>query len=352
MKIHMSLVPLFFLLLTVLQPSPDMVRQTQLEGLNVTMTLEQRSPVKKQANWPDEPVTLSVKTFPVNGKTIALLLLSNRIFPDAESYGVVYALNPEIKALDKLTDRQISQIRLPVVEGGPGLQKSFQDGFRVFLSLDKELKDRLVANIREIAALTQTASGFGPEKFEDSAARQPTLDALKSMKVSLDGINDRIIQRYGRPVPTEVLSRLNAEVELLKGVLAGKAAQGVRISREEQQQIIAISNDIATMSKSFVEVAAGGPPDRWPEVNVVVQTLRGSTAVPALRVYYVPVALKARKILVRSFGVLSSPATQSIPEGDFCFWAARDPQQIPVTNEQCFEVRVNRPANVQLTVNP
>src|SRR2546421_502755 len=119
MKIHLSLVPLSLLLLTIFNPVQDKVKQVQLEGLNISMTLKRRTPTTQQADWPTEPITLTAQTVSVNGKTIHEILRDNHIFQDVEAFSIVYALNPQLK---KLSDLNVSQIRIPVVQGGAKLK--------------------------------------------------------------------------------------------------------------------------------------------------------------------------------------------------------------------------------------
>jgi len=311
------------------------------------MTLKKRTPIAQLAAWPAEPIALTVESVSPRGKTIHELLADNHIFPDVEAFSVVYALNPQLK---RLTDLNVSQIRIPLVQGGPNLAGAFESGFTIFLTLDKDLKDRFGAQVQELTRLTQAVSTFRPERFASPAAKQSVVTSLQGISDALRRINDRLVQRFGRPIPTEALSQLNAEVLLLNGVLASKAASETRINKNEQAQISAVERDIAVKKSAYTEVAAGGAPERWPEVKVTVKTLRGTSEVPSLRIYYVPEALKGQDSETHSFGVLSSPSSQSLPEADYCFWAARDPGKTAVTNEQCLEIRTNKQGEVQLTV--
>jgi hypothetical protein len=350
MKIHLTLALVSLLVLTIFLPAQgqsfNKVKQAQLEGLNITMTLK-KTPASQEVNWPTEPITLTAQSIAVNGKLINQLLMDNYISPDMEAFSVVYALNPQIQ---KLSNLNVLQIRIPVVKGGRNLTAIFRRGFRVFLTVDKELKDRFIANVRGLSRLNQTVSTFGDEKFQNLEVKQSVIISLQNISDVLSHINDRLIQRFGRPIPTEALNQLNAEVELLNKSLSGKGLPGARISKEEQNQIATIEKDIAIKKRAYIETASFGPPDRWPEVTVIVKTIRGGREVPSLRIYYVPEALKGQDSEIRSFGILSSPSNQSLPEADYCFWAAKDPDKTAVTIEQCIEVRTNRQAEVQLTV--
>jgi hypothetical protein len=346
-----SFVPLGFLFAVTAFPFPsaqgEKYQGSQLEGLTITMTLEKRSPTVQKIDWPVESIVLSSQSVPTKEKTIHELLRENNIFPDVEAFNVVYGLNPEIQ---KLSDLKVHQIRIPVVRAGQKLEAAFAGGFMVFLTIDKESKERFNENVMGFTKLGQAVSGFSAEKFPDPTAKESITTSLNTISVALNGINKRLVQRFGRPIPTEALDQLNADTELLNGILSAKTSTGAPISKAEQAQIAAIEKDIRVKSRAYSEVAAGEAPARWPEVKVIVKTLRQGQEIPSLRIYYVPEAHKNRADKARSFGVLSSPSNQKLPEADYCFWAARDPDKTAVTNQQCLEVRTDRDAEIQLTV--
>lgn len=353
MKIYLTVLLLSLPLSTLsahFQGTPQTnIKQAKLEGLTVTMALKRRTPGPQQIDWPAEPVTLTAQLVSVGGKTIHDLLRENHISPDVEAFGIVYVLNPEIKTLKTLN---VAQLRIPVVQGGSALAAIFGSGFTVTVTIDKELKERFSTDVNELTKATQTVSGFGADKFQEPATKEVTLNSLRHISGALGRINDRLIQRFGRPIPTEALRQLNADAEVLNRMLNSKAAPGALISNEERNRIVLIEKDVDVKTKAYFETASLGVPERWPEVTVTVKTLEGRIEVPSLRVYYVPQALKGQDSEILSFGVLSSPTDQSIPEADYCFWAAKDPDKSAVTNELCVEIRTNKKKEVQLTVLP
>jgi hypothetical protein len=347
MKTCLSIMPLGLLLLTVFAAAQDKVKQAQLEGLNVTMTLKKRTPAPQQADWPAEPITLTVQSVPVDGKTVHELLRDNHIFPDVEAFSVVYALNPQIQ---RLNDLCVTQLRIPVVQGGAKLAAAFGDGFMVFLTIDKDLKDQFGSNVKQLTQLTQTVSTFGVEKFQSQADRQSAVTSLQSISDTLNRINDRLVQRFGRPISTEALSQLNAETTLLNRMLSSKASPGALITKAEQDQIAAVEKDITIKKRAYTEVAAGGAPERWPDVHVTVKTLREGREVPGVRIYYAPEALKGQDTEIQPFGALSSPTNKTLPTAYYCFWGAKDPSKTAVTNEVCIDMGINKQEEVQLTI--
>jgi hypothetical protein len=341
------IVPLCLLLLTVFAAVQDKSKQAQLEGLNVTMSLKKGTPAPQQAPWPAEAVTLTVQAVPVNGKTIHELLRDNYIFPDVEAFSIVYALNPQIQ---KLNDLCVTQLRIPVVQGGAKLTSAFSDGFMVFLTIDKELKEQFGSNIKMLTRLTQAASAFGAAKFQSPADRETAIASLQNISDTLSRINDRLVQRFGRPISTEALNQINAETALLNRMLNSKIPSDALITKSEQDQIAAVEKDINIKKRAYTEVAAGRAPERWPDVFVTVRTLRQGREVPGFRIYYAPEALKGQDSEIQPFGVLSSPTNKTLSTAYYCFWGAMDPAKTAVTNEVCIDLGMNKQEEVHLTI--
>ena len=80
---------------------------------------------------------------------------------------------------------------------------------------------------------------------------------------------------------------------------------GAQFNEADQVRISALEKDVRLKGRAFSEVAAGDAPDRYPEVKVIVKTLRAGSPILNLRIYYVPEASKGRK--ARSSHSGSSP---------------------------------------------
>lgn len=318
--------------------------QVRLDGLTITMTLQKRSPLQS-GDWPDEPISLTSQCVPVTDKTIHELLKEAHIFPDVEAFTVVYKLNPDVERLREIT---ILRIAIPKVIGGPKLEAALASGFVVLLTVEKEKKERFNNSVQKVKSLVQEVSKLPTEKFQDSS-RDAIVNSLKSTSAILSGMNQRIVQRFGRPISTEGLNQLLAEVEMLNAMLTSKTKAGATMVKSDQNRISTIEKDVRIKGKAFSEVAAGDAPDEPPGVVVIVKTLRAGSQIPNLRVYYVPEALRGDSDEEQRFGILSSPTNKKIPEADYCFWASVDPARTPVTNVLCLEVRKGASA-VELTV--
>jgi hypothetical protein len=319
---------------------------TKLEGLDVTMTLVRRVAIREEGTWPNEQIALTVTSVAVNGKTIQELLRNNRIFPDVEAYGVVYRLNPDLATLNDLS---VAEIRLPTVHGGQELERMFSNGYIVLLTLDVNVKQSFSKSVKRLNVLVQDPSHLDGGRFANSSTTVDSIQSVKLIADRLNRINERVTQRYGRAIPAEVLRQLDGESRHLNDILSSKD----KIGTMELGFIQIFQKDVDLKSRPFVEAAAGEAPARWPEAIVKVTTLRARHEVPGLRILYVPEALQHYPEEFRSFGKLSSPSNETLPEADYCFWAIRDleKKQTAISDVRCREVRTEKDNEVQLTVN-
>jgi hypothetical protein len=324
--------------------------QVQYEGLSLTLSLEKHTETVEKAEWPAEPVQLTSQSVPVNGKTIHELLQAANIFPDVDAFNVVYTLNPDLKDLRKLA---VAQIRIPKVTRGPKLDAMFAQGFQVTFTVEKEKKQQFNDNAQKLATLRESISQLKADKFESQIIRDEFINRLNRSSQILEDIAEQVREKDGRPIPRIVLIELNGEAQFLVQLLAVKAEGNAKFDQEDLKKIKDLEIDLERKSRAFVEVAAAGDPStQYPTVDVFVKTVQQSGGlVRGLRVWYAP---KLAKQDLHSFGLLTtdkenSPVQEKIFEGDYCFWAAKDPGQTPVTNEQCQKLYLNN--KVELTVN-
>jgi hypothetical protein len=352
MKSHIFIGLLTFPLLLFLNHgaarSAEKYRQFQLEGLTVTLSLERHAETVEKANWPDEHIQLTSQSVTVNGKTIHELLLEANIFPDVEAFTIVYVLNPEIQDLRKLA---VAQIKIPKVVHGAKLNLMFAQHFQVWLTVEKEKKQQFNDSVQKLLSLIETTSNFGTGKFESLEKREEFLRALKNSSEILEGIAEQVRERYGRTIPKVVLTELGSETQLLIGVLTAKAASTAKFDQRDFDKVKEVETDLKRKARIFKEVAAAGdPPTQYDSVEVSVKALQAGRLIPNLRIYFVP---KFSRDPEGSLGMLTTekpdaPAKGRIYEGDYCFWAAKDPAKTPVTNEHCEALYLNY--NIELTV--
>jgi hypothetical protein len=334
------------------KPAGAYQREVQLDGLSVSIDLVKSFPDGNLVRicWPEEVVTVDSTSVSVAGKTISELLRSNHIFPDVEAFGIVYSLNPDLKRLDRIDG---ARIRIPIIKGGESLRTLFGDGFQVLLTSDPRLKKEFSVEVAGLGRLTEQLANLETNKFFASDAKPRMISALNNVLSRLRGINTRIVQRASRPIPTEVVEQLLFETQSLNLALTKAVSTEQGIGRIEIPQVNEVAQDLEIKVRALTETASGSVPKRWPEADVIVRTLKQGQEVPDLRIYYVSEASKEKPEKARSFGKLSSPSTRRLPEADYCFWAARDPNKTAISNIQCEQIRVSQGATeIQLTILP
>ena len=314
------------------------------------MSLEKRTSGVEKADWPDETIQLTSQSVQVPaGITIHELLLAANIYPDVESFTLVYALNPELQDLRKLS---IPRITIPKIEHGPKLGAVFERGFQVWLTVEKDKKQQLNESVQKLTTLIETVSNFEAVKFQNPAVRDEFLTSLKSSLVILDGIAEQVRERYGRTIPQSMLLELNAETELIIKIISHRLTGASKFNGADQELVKKIDEDLKRKARAFQETANAGDPSPQPDtIEVSVRTVRGGQLIPNLRIYYFP---ELTKVPVGKFGVLTtnnpnSPAKARVGNGDYCFWAVRDEApDTRVTGEICRPLYLEN--KIELTV--
>jgi hypothetical protein len=345
MKTNLQSAVLCFFILVVLPAIKALPISTDLEGARVTMSLAPRTAVKDEVAWPNEPIVLSVRSVPVKGRTIQELLRSNHISPDVEAYGLVYRLNRD---LTNLNDLPVSEIRLPTVQGGRELERMLSNGYIIIVTVDVNAKQSFTQSVERLSTLIQDPSRLAASRFAHGEKATASIQSVNLVSDRLNRIGERVTQRYGPVIPAEALRQLDGETRHLNDILSANK----KIGSSEYAFIDKVRKDVELKSRPFVEAAAGEAPSRWPEVIVKVTTMKAGHEVPGLRILYVPEALRKYPAEFRSFGNLSSPSKESLPEADYCFWAIRDldQRQRALSEVRCREVRTEQVSVVQLTV--
>jgi len=257
--------------------------------------------------------------------TIHELLLSQGILPDVEAFAVVYELNPQLNQLSRLTPG--TTLMLPVIDS----PATIESGKRIAIVLDADLKESITGRVYQLRKILPRIRTLQNGLLDTAVSLDDAVDTLEFMQLGF-------VRRNGRPISREALEQLDADAALLNAALSRANDRG-RWERESSDALSAVLNDIRIKKRAFTQIASGKPPDRWPEVRVIVRTLKGGIPVSNLRVYYVPQALRGNSAAIRTFDRLSTPSDRSLPEADYFVWASRDPAMTPITSEYPLIVR-------------
>ena len=337
------------LLLCPLLGVPDLQTKvsddSRLMGRDISMVLLKQSD-SSRTTLADGNVKLTVHQVTVRqGASVRALLQSNGIYADANSLGLIYDLNPGVDSL--ASPKPDSTLILLKVAGGRELQKQLSSGYLVALTVDQKLKDDMRKNVERLTALAPRIASLEPNRFGNAGAKEAVVKSIDNTMSSLKVVKRGLAPNSQFPLSNEILTQIAGEVEILLSILDPDQ----NLSAANQVQIGLIDKDLQVKMRAFEEIRSGELPGRWPEVRVVVTTLKSGDQgqVPSLRVYYVAEALYGRPGLEKTFDKLSSPTDRIIPEANYRIWAGRGDDPSPVSDVRKVEVRKD-PSGRELTV--
>ena len=286
------------------------------------------------------------------GETIEQLLESNGIYADGESLAVLYTLNPgrEFASIEAG-----AEVIIPIVQGGRELSVALEKGYLVALILDKELKKKILKQIKELTDLSASVSDFGPQRFENPKRQNQILDSLQHIVYSLE-VFRTVIRQRNRPINAEVLRQLKGETEVLNSLLHGIIETKRQITNSDEETLILVAENM-DVRMGVLDEQKGTPgdlPSRWPQVRVVVNALSTKFGHEAhnFRVYYVPQALASFGMgYVESFDKLTSPSSEgNLPPANYLIWAGIPGDPEPVSDVKKLRARGNE-KSVELIIS-
>lgn len=326
---------------------------TQTHGLDASIVLIRPIDGSSITLKEEEMGLATEKVVVKDGDSVENLLISNGIYADAESIGVVYDLNPN---LDAKSIRSTSELILPKVTGGKELLHAFDDGYMAFLTPDKEMKKHFFNNSKSLEGLTENISVLGLHLFENAEYKEKFTKSVAYTIESLDTIGT-VIKTRGRHFSSEVLRQINSETKLLSTILDRAILEDRKLSETDWERIKLIEEDMQIKMRAFDEkMGPGELPPRWREAIVVVRTLNVYTGneVHNLRVYYVPVALYGIGE-EDTFDQVTSPTEERmLPEANYRIWAGNPGDTAPLSDIKKLKVRKTSKEKkilVELTIN-
>ncbi len=255
------------------------------------------------------------------GDTLSSLLMGVGIFPNAEAYGALYRLNPN---LDPETIEPGTTLRVPTFKGSDSLLVRIKEGKRLLISFDTTLKKNLEETIKRINALSPEFSSLPSSSF-------PTVDDQDTAVMQVEQIVGwlRIVRvefkLRSRPLNSDMLRQIQGEAELLESIMKNAVEQQEQLTEEDIDLLSKIHENMKVRMATFNEaMGPGDPPSRGREVLVQVRILDPKTGqeVDQIRVYYVSEALYSKRDkYAEHFHKLSSPIEQWLPEADYNIWA-------------------------------
>src|SRR5262245_57435815 len=290
--------------------------QPQL-GEDISLSLMRPSDASTR-RLPDGAAKLGTATATVKaGDTIAKLLRANGIYPNGDSIGIVYRLNPAVKTFTSLPPG--SMLTLPKVTGDARLRQALARGELVVVSANDQLKREVRTAATDLAETAAVVSRLDPDRFEASG-RDATVRSLNAIVDSLDIIR-KIIINGNFPLDRSLLRQMSEQANLVRTTLRAFPASAEKLSAADQETIKLVEEDLELKAGIFEETRGGDAVQKPPlGVRVVVQTIKDDGS-PArnLRICYIPAALFGKEPGI--FGKVSSPADEMIPAGNYRMWA-------------------------------
>jgi len=365
MRLYRSAIFIFLLLIVALTYLSSQIEaappEVELAGRFISLDLVTDDDELTLTAWPSEQVSLDTDTVIVKKEdNITALLKGRGIRPDAESYTLVYDLNPKLDKVDPLPVG--ASLRLPKINGGNQLRQELARGRIVMITVDKRLKDKLRSNVEAIASLSPRFAALESSRFVNSGRKQETIKYVQELAAWFEHMQKTFFQRTAKPVRRVTLLQIVDESDILRLIFEQVLAPGQELGREKQEQIQALYKDIVEMIGKWDDVMAGELPSGEPQYKVVVE-IRGNdpNKIKSFRVYYVVAGLFRTPIVnppVRSanFNDLGSGSSATLPIKDYKVWAAQDGDPAnPLTPVADLKVRkpaTEDPIKLVLSIRP
>jgi hypothetical protein len=266
------------------------------------------------------------------------LLRAKGIYPDAEAFGAIYALNP---SLDASSPHPGLELLMPHLVVDESVQEAFDERYLVALTLDVGLKRGILTKAETLSGLAHDFGALVPRRFEDGAARS---EILSTVDDSVDFMRSLsiIIRERSRPLSYEMLWQTNREAQLLASILADVLAGDRAVTRYNKERIDLIAENMQIRFANLKGIRGPGePPQRFPQVNVIVKTLdiHGRSEVHGLRVFYVPRALFGMEGTEKPFLKVSSPTKTWLPVANYRLWVGTPDDSKPISDILDMQVR-------------
>jgi len=327
---------LIFTVIISIYSVTNTIAGTGIEGLDIsTMLINQKDHSKINAT--DINIELTTKRIVFKETdTIDKILISNGIYPNGESLGILYRINADI---DEKVIKTNTLLTIPAIVKP-------RENCLVVLTLDKGIKQDFLKTLKLLDKHVEQISNVQIGQFGSITEKEQFTQSIKSITKSMDFFGEAI-NRQTRPLSSEMLRQMNDEAKLMNLVLNNTVnnKQGFGASDMEAVDLV-LKNMNIRMQSLNEKKGPGGLHSRWPEVRVTVKTIDTNRGMEVhnLQIYYVPKALwPYRKDCEKSFDKVTSPSDRDLPEADYYIWAGKksDPtkESILLTDRADLEVR-------------
>jgi len=294
--------------------------QAKLSGSPVQLTLI-RADDLSPTHFPTGQVALKEISVPLApDNNVFLILQSNGIAPDSQSFAAVYELNPSIQDLNKVAPN--TTIIVPSVVADPNLRAKLNNGYLVELTLYPELRRSLNQRIKDFRVACASIAKL--TKDPNSQAQ------LRDLLNWFNQIGSRYNSRTDPPLRRDTVVAMNEEAGVLLEMCQESLHENGSLTPAQLVQVKAIhgdlQDDIAQYNQDLADVAPRSQTAYKVTVNVEGASASLSTI---LRVYYTYNGLfrplpATPPILSYPFDQLGTSATRMLAMKNYQIWASRD----------------------------
>lgn len=288
---------------------------------------------KEEKLNPDSTL-FSTRKFVVNeNKLAAEILEESGFYPDAESFNLIFKLNPQLTSLI-LKPKMIIDIPVINSEGNANIHKALKEGFVVAVTTDFQIKKEIIGlskALPEKIGLYEVAHLNTQNKCDSLIATANTtarlLDALRIM------INGRT-----RPLNLLILKQVRDESIIVDSLLSLENGQ---TNSDLVELLKSINSNMKIRSGILEEIRGPGLlPEPYPEQNFVVKVLTAEgKETRGLRIYFVPPALINYPSKIGQLPELSSPTLGRLPVANYRIWAGKPGNSAAMTDVFPLEIR-------------
>jgi hypothetical protein len=327
-RIQFHLVVCFILPCVSLAQQASTPSETEIAGRRVVLTLVKAEDLSRQ-HWPSGDVKLTAEATDIRADgNIYSLLEAAGIAPDTEAFTVVYDLNPMLRDLKRLPAG--THVVLPKITSRAHLLKMLHSGNLVQLTVDPTLRQYLNTSAESLQQVAQRFAQLPTDRFDSSDKGQAIQNKVATLAKWYAQIRRSFLRRTGPPLRQQTLLQMHNEADVLN-LLLNQALQGSqRLSEGDQDQILAIYDDLELEMRKYWQVLANEAPKAEGLYKVVVN-IKGqdTTLIDRLRVYYTVNGVFREPpvnppVTSYPFKELGSGKSESLPVKNYKMWAAED----------------------------
>jgi hypothetical protein len=214
-----------------------------------------------------------------------------------------------------------------------------------------DVKRRFESNAATLLELSEIASRLNNSAFESPEEKERVRNSIQNVTRSVVFVQ-RQVEAGKLHFSEEVLTQINGLTELMNLILGELNQSDPVLQKSDQRIVLHVQDDIQRKMSNINDIKGLDPPEqiaRYPQFLVTARTLkRNGKEESLLTIYYVPQAMygtNLEKEYTRSFGSLSSPSKQELPEADYFIWAGRGVDRTPVTKVK--DLIVRKPSGIK-----